>query len=78
MRVVRLQVAPVEWALFIDKVTWDEWLFADGADGSVIDKGELLISFARRGVVFCWVAEVNPIRILHITICKVGTRFPRL
>jgi len=49
MRVVRMQVAPVEWALFIDKVTWDEWLFADGADGAVIDKGELLTSFARQG-----------------------------
>jgi hypothetical protein len=49
MRVVRIQVAPVAWALFIDKVTWDEWLFAEGADGAVIDKGELLTSFARQG-----------------------------
>lgn len=49
MRVVRRQVAPVAWALFIDKITWDSWLFADGTAGEVIDKGELLASFARQG-----------------------------
>lgn len=43
MRVVQTQVAPVAWALFTDKMTWDEWLFGDG------DKGELLASFARQG-----------------------------
>ena len=49
MRVVRMQVAPVAWALFTDKITWDEWLFTSGADGAVIDKGELLVSFVRQG-----------------------------
>jgi len=49
MRVVKKQLAPVAWALFTDKATWDEWLFAEGKDGEVIDKGELLASFARRG-----------------------------
>ena len=49
MRVVRMQVAPVAWALFTDKVTWNEWLFAVGANGAVIDKGELLASFVRQG-----------------------------
>ncbi len=49
MRVVKNQVAPVAWALFTDKTTWDEWLFAEGEDGDVIDKGELLASLARRG-----------------------------
>jgi hypothetical protein len=49
MRVVRMQVAPVAWALFTDKVTWDEWLFTDDNEGHAIDKGELLASFARRG-----------------------------
>ncbi len=49
MRVVRMQVAPVAWALFTDKATWDEWLFATGEDGAVIGKGELLASFVRQG-----------------------------
>jgi hypothetical protein len=49
MRLVRMQVAPVARALFIDKVTWDTWLFADGVDGAVIDKGKLLAEFVRQG-----------------------------
>lgn len=49
LRVARKEVAPVAWALFIDKPAWDEWLFADGADGGVVDKGELLAQFAHRG-----------------------------
>jgi len=49
MRLARMQVAPVAWALFIDKITWDTWLFADGAEGAVIDKGELLAAFVRQG-----------------------------
>ena len=43
MRVVQTQVAPVAWALFTDKTTWDEWLFGDD------DKGELLASFVGQG-----------------------------
>jgi len=49
MRVARAQVAPVAWALFIDRITWDEWLFAGDGDEGVIDKGELLASFVRKG-----------------------------
>jgi len=49
MRAARKLVAPVAWALFIEKMAWDEWLFAGGDNGTVVDKGELLASFARRG-----------------------------
>ena len=49
MRAVRLQVAPVAWALFTDQATWSEWLFRASADGGVIDKGELLAALARQG-----------------------------
>jgi hypothetical protein len=49
MRVARKFVAPVAWALFIEKMAWDEWLFAAGDDGAVVNKGELLASFARQG-----------------------------
>jgi hypothetical protein len=47
MRVARVQVAPVAWALFTEKTAWDEWLFGD--DGAVVDKGEMLASLARQG-----------------------------
>jgi hypothetical protein len=49
MRAARVQIAPVAWALFTDQTTWNEWLFACADDGGVIDKGELLASFARQG-----------------------------
>jgi hypothetical protein len=49
MRVVRAHIAPVAWALFTDKTTWNEWLFATGEDGGVRDKGELLAVLARQG-----------------------------
>src|SRR5260221_10134130 len=49
MRAARRLVAPVSWALFMEKSAWDEWLFAGGDDGGVIDKGELLATFARQG-----------------------------
>ncbi len=42
-------MSPVAWALFIEKPTWDEWLFADGNDGAVVNKGKLLATFARQG-----------------------------
>ena len=47
MRVVRLAIAPVAWALFTDKTTWDEWVYA--GDEYVIDKGTLLASLAEQG-----------------------------
>jgi hypothetical protein len=49
MRVVSSQVAPVAWALFTDKHTWDEWLFAEGEGEQHVDKGETLLTFAREG-----------------------------
>jgi hypothetical protein len=49
MRVARIHVAPVAWALFTDKTTWDEWLFAVGEDGAEINKGDVLTSFAHQG-----------------------------
>ncbi|HLZ63484.1 MAG TPA: hypothetical protein VKR06_41655 [Ktedonosporobacter sp.] len=49
MRAAKKQVAPVAWALFTDKATWNEWLFADNGDGTVIDKGELLTLLAHQG-----------------------------
>jgi hypothetical protein len=48
MRAARA-IAPVAYALFIEKVAWDEWLFACGDDGGVIDKSEALASIAREG-----------------------------
>ena len=52
MRAARLEVAPVAWALFTDKVTWDEWLFSKGDENTgvhEIDKGTLLAAFASQG-----------------------------
>jgi hypothetical protein len=49
MRVVRNKIAPVAWALFTDKTTWDEWLFVAGENEGEIDKGSVLASFARQG-----------------------------
>lgn len=49
MNVVRMQVAPVAWALFTDKTTWEQWLFATGNDSGTLDKGELLASLVRQG-----------------------------
>lgn len=50
MRAARIQVAPVAWALFTDKATWDAWLFGENAsDGEATNKGDLLTSFAHQG-----------------------------
>ena len=49
MRSVKTQIASVAWALFTDKATWDEWLFAEGNENIFIDKGELLAELARQG-----------------------------
>lgn len=56
MRQVKMQVAPVAWALFTDRLTWNEWLLSEGDDasrngseGAGIDKGELLAVFAHQG-----------------------------
>ena len=47
MHVVRLSIAPVAWALFTDKNTWDEWVYT--GDEQVVDKGKILTSFAQQG-----------------------------
>ena len=49
MRATRKQVAPVAWALFTDKTTWDEWLCSVPDDGKIVDKGEQLAKLARQG-----------------------------
>jgi hypothetical protein len=49
MRAARIQVAPVAWALFTDKLTWDAWLFTEDEHSGAIDKGEVLTAFARQG-----------------------------
>src|SRR5579859_5543600 len=48
MRAART-IAPVAYALFIEKTAWDEWLYACGDDGGVVDKGDMLASIARAG-----------------------------
>jgi hypothetical protein len=49
MQAARVQVAPVAWALFTDKPTWDEWLLTEEVDGHVVGKGELLATLASQG-----------------------------
>lgn len=49
MRVVRLRIAPVAWALFTDKATWDEWVLTSDSASGVVDKGVLLMAFAQQG-----------------------------
>ena len=49
MRVVKAQIAPVAWALFTNKATWDEWLFTSAPNDGIVDKGEMLASLAQHG-----------------------------
>ena len=42
-------VAPVAWALFMEKSTWDEWLFASADENAVLEKGPQLIELAHQG-----------------------------
>jgi len=49
LRAARLQVAPVAWALFTDKATWDRWLWTDESAEENVNKGEQLAMFARQG-----------------------------
>lgn len=49
MRAARERVAPVAWALFTDKASWDEWLFGEATTDDVVDKGEQLAKLARQG-----------------------------
>lgn len=49
MRVAREQVAPVAWALFTDKISWDEWLLTNGDNEPMLDKKDLLASLTQQG-----------------------------
>ena len=49
MHYARRQVAPVAWALFIERTAWDEWLFTSSENGGALDKGELLGKLADKG-----------------------------
>lgn len=49
MHYARRQVAPVAWALFTEKATWDEWLFSAAEDDGALDKGALLSRFVDEG-----------------------------
>lgn len=49
MRAVKNQVAPVAWALFTDKSTWDEWLLTAGEDGGECDKKAVLDALMYQG-----------------------------
>ena len=49
IRAARTQVAPVAWALFTDKATWNEWVLTESDADCSVDKGELLDRFAHQG-----------------------------
>ncbi|GHO50031.1 hypothetical protein KSX_81940 [Ktedonospora formicarum] len=49
MRVAKTQVAPVAWALFTDKHTWDAWLLATSEDGGPCDKKAVLDALMHEG-----------------------------
>lgn len=49
MRITKEQVAPVAWALFTDKMSWDEWLLTDANNESMLNKKELLASLTQQG-----------------------------
>ncbi len=42
-------VAPVAWALFMEKTTWNEWLFTNIGEGIVSEKGRQLMELAHQG-----------------------------
>jgi hypothetical protein len=47
MRAARKIIAPVAWALFTDRDTWNEWVF--DSDERQTDKAALLAALARQG-----------------------------
>lgn len=47
MRAAKNIIAPVAWALFTDRDTWNEWVY--GGDGRQVAKAELLAALARQG-----------------------------
>ncbi|MGH2495742.1 MAG: hypothetical protein ACRDIV_13675 [Ktedonobacteraceae bacterium] len=59
MRAART-LSPVAYALFMEKAAWDEWLFACGDDGGVLDKGDALASMARQGRCVLMGSQVAP------------------
>lgn len=42
-------VAPVAWALFTEKTTWDELLFSSVDNGTVVDKAQQLAALIHQG-----------------------------
>ena len=49
IRYSEMLVAPVAWALFLEKTTWDEWLFANVDESTAVDKEQQLATFAQQG-----------------------------
>jgi len=49
IRQTEMLVAPVVWALFTEKSTWDEWLFANLDESTAVDKGQQLATFTQQG-----------------------------
>ncbi len=49
MRAAGDSIAPVAWALFTDRATWNEWIFDVPAGSGSINKGAMLAAFARQG-----------------------------
>lgn len=49
LRVVRTAITPAAWALFTDRATWNEWVYASDDEGHGMNKGELLATFVRQG-----------------------------
>lgn len=47
MRAAKKIIAPVAWALFTDRDTWNEWVY--GGDERQADKAEQLVALARQG-----------------------------
>lgn len=49
LRVVRTAITPAAWALFTDRATWNEWVYASDDEEHGMNKGELLATFVRQG-----------------------------
>jgi hypothetical protein len=66
IRITGKQVAPVAWAIFTDKVTWDEWLLTDRDNEHTLDKGELLTSLTQQGRCVLLGSQVAQRRLHHL------------
>jgi hypothetical protein len=59
IRIAGKQVAPVAWALFTDKVTWDEWLLTEIDTEHHLNKSELLTSLTQQGRCVLLGSQIN-------------------